>query len=119
MAQFEPMKAKLEQAKAQLVFVAAEKHEGMFKPAKFLQIHPMAFPFLLDEDRSVTKAYGLYHRLGKDAFNIAHPATLVIDRGGTVRYIYRGDSQTDRAPMEKVVEAVRKLSIGSSPKANT
>jgi hypothetical protein len=26
-----------------------------------------------------------------------------------VRYIYRGDNQTDRAPMEKVMEAVRKL----------
>ena len=62
----------------------------------------MSFPFLLDEDRAVTKAYGLYHRLGKDAINIAHPATLVIDSGGTVRYIYRGENQTDRAPLEKV-----------------
>jgi len=109
MAQFEPMKAELEQARAQLVFIAAEKRDGMFKPAKFLDKHPVGFPFLLDEDRSVTKAYGLYHRLGKDAINIAHPATLVIDSGGTVRYIYRGDNQTDRAPIEKVLEAVRKL----------
>ena len=69
----------------------------------------MPFPFLLDEDRSVTKAYGLYHRFGKDAINIAHPATLVIDSAGTVRYIYRGDDQTDRAPIEKVFEAARKI----------
>jgi peroxiredoxin len=119
MAQFEPIRAELEQAKAQLMFVAAEKREGMFKPAKFLQKHPVAFPFLLDEDRAVTKAYGLYHRLGKDAINIAHPATLVIDSSGTVRYIYRGDDQTDRAPIEKILEAVRKLPIGLGPKANT
>ena len=111
MAQFEPMKAELEQAKAQLVFIAAEKRDGMFKPVKFLEKHPVAFPFLLDGDRSVTKAYGLYHRLGKDAINIAHPATLVIDRGGTVRYIYRGDNQTDRGPIENVLEAVRKLPL--------
>ena len=62
----------------------------------------------LDEDRAVTKAYGLYHRLGVDAINIAHPATLVVDGNGTVRYIYRGDSQSDRAPLEKVLEAVKK-----------
>jgi len=92
-----------------VVFIAAEKRDGMFKPVKFLEKHPVAFPFLLDEDRTVTKAYGLYHRLGKDAINIAHPATLIIDRNGTVRYIYRGDSQTDRAPIEQVTEAVRKL----------
>jgi peroxiredoxin len=109
MAQFEPLKAELEQAQAKLVFIAAEKRDGMFKPASFLKNHPVAFPFLLDEDRSVTKAYGLYHRFGKDAINIAHPATLVIDNAGTVRYIYRGDNQTDRAPMEKVFEAVRRL----------
>jgi peroxiredoxin len=109
MAQFEPMKTEFENVKAQVLFVAAEKRDGMFKPAKFLEKHPVPFPFLLDEDRSITKAYGLYHRFGKDAINIAHPATLVIDNGGTVRYIYRGDNQTDRAPMEKVLEAVRKL----------
>ncbi len=109
MAQFEPVKTELELASIQVVFIAAEKREGMFKPAKFLEKHPVSFPFLLDEDRTVTKAYGLYNRLAKDAINIAHPATLVIDGGGTVRYIYRGDSQIDRAPMEKVLEAVRKL----------
>ena len=109
MAQFEPMKSELDQAAAQLVFIAAEKRDGMFKPAKFLEKHPVSFPFLLDEDRTVTKAYGLYHRLAKDAINIAHPATLVIDGGGTVRYIYRGENQTDRAPITQVMEAVRKL----------
>jgi peroxiredoxin len=109
MAQFEPMKSELDQAGAQVVFIAAEKRDGMFKPVKFLGKRPVAFPFLLDEDRTVTKAYGLYNRLAKDAINIAHPATLVIDSGGTVRYIYRGENQSDRAPIERVIEAVRKL----------
>jgi peroxiredoxin len=109
MAQFEPMKATLDQAGTQLVFIAAEKRDGMFKPVKFLAKHPILFPFLLDEDRTVTKAYGLYNRLAKDAINIAHPATLVVDGAGTVRYIYRGDSQTDRAPLELVMQAVTKI----------
>jgi len=109
MAQFEPMVGDIEDAGAQLVYVAAEKRHGMFKPERFLEKHPVSFPFLLDEDRSVTKAYGLYHRLGTDAINIAHPATLVIDRGGTVQYIYRGASQTDRAPMEQVMAVLKNL----------
>jgi peroxiredoxin len=108
MAQFEPMKSELDRAGAQLVFIAAEKRDGMFKPAKFLAKHPASFPFLLDEDRAVTKAYGLYHRLAKDAFNIAHPATLVVDSRGTVRYIYRGENQADRAPIDQVMAAVGK-----------
>ena len=109
MAQLEPMKTEIEQAGAQLVYIAAEKSAGAWKPAKFLQSHPISYPFLLDEDRAVTKAYGLYHRIGHDAFNIAHPASLVVDRGGMVRYIYRGDSQTDRAPVEEILDAVKKL----------
>ena len=44
----------------------------------------------------MTKAYRLYHRLGLDAINIAHPAPLVIDRERKVNYIYRGDNQNDR-----------------------
>src|SRR5271167_822678 len=108
MAQLEPMKTELERTGAQLVFIAAEKCDGMFKPAKFLKKHPVSFPFLLDEDRAVTRAYGLYNRLAKDAINIAHPATLVIDTSGKVRYLYRGDNQLDRAPLEEVMAAVRK-----------
>lgn len=92
-----------------MAFVAAEKRNGVFKPAKFLEKHPVSFPFLLDEDRVVTKAYGLYHRLAMDALNIAHPATLVIDRERVIRYIYRGDNQHDRAPLADVLKAVREL----------
>jgi peroxiredoxin len=111
MAQFEPMKNELEKMGARVVFIAAEKRDGMFKPAKFFEKHAVSFPFLLDEDRTVTKAYGLYHWLGADAINIAHPATLLIDTGGTVRYIYRSQVQTDRAPIELIVQVVGKLSI--------
>ena len=89
-----------------MAFIAAERREGMWKPGRFLKKHPISFPFLLDEDRVVTKAYGLHHAFGADALNIAHPATFVIDRGGVVRYLYRGPNQHDRAPMEEVLTAV-------------
>ena len=92
-----------------MLYIAAEKRRGVFKPEKYFAEHPVSFPFLLDEDRQVTKRYGLYHRLGTDAFNIAHPATLVVDRSGVIRFLYRGDGQADRAPLEQVLDALRKL----------
>jgi peroxiredoxin len=114
MAQFEPFQHEIEQAGAQLVFIAAEKRNGIFKPAKFLAGHPVSFPFLLDEDRKVTKAYGLYHRLGHDAIHIAHPATLVVDGGGVVRFLYRGVNQNDRIPVAEVVEVLKGLAIAET-----
>jgi peroxiredoxin len=106
MAQFEPLQAEIEQLGASLLFVAAEKREGMFKPERFFGKHPIPFPFLLDQDRSVTKAYGVHNRLALDAIHIAKPATFVVDRNGIVRFSYVGKNQLDRAPLEQVMEAV-------------
>ena len=109
MAQLEPQQAEFERLGAGLIYIAAEKREGLWKPAKYLIEHPVSFPFLLDEDRAVTKAYGLYHALSHDAIRIAHPATLVVNRSGIIRYIYRGDDQTDRAPLEEILASLREL----------
>jgi peroxiredoxin len=95
-------------------FIAAEKRDGLWEAEKFLRQNPLSYPFLLDEDRMVVKAYGLYHRVGIDAWNVSHPATLVLDRTTRVRYIHKGTSQGDRAPMEDVMKALRKVSAGSA-----
>ena len=109
MAQLESLKREIDAAGARLAYIAAEKRGGVWKPEAYLSKHPISFPFLLDEDRTVTKAYGLHHAFGHDAVNIAHPATLVIDRGGTVKWIYRGENQHDRAPMEDVLKALGEI----------
>jgi peroxiredoxin len=114
MAQFESIKDQIAAAGANLLYVAAQKSGGFFKPAKHLMRHPGCFPFLVDEDRKVVKAYGLYHRFGIDAFNIARPATLVVDRGGVLRFVYRSENQLDRAPIEQVLEVLQTLQAGGS-----
>jgi len=106
MAQFEPLKDKIQKLGG-LVFIAAQKNGGVFNPQKFLADHPISFPFLLDEDRSLTKQYGVYHLIGIDAINIAHPASFVIGQDGTIRYLYVGSSQTDRAPTDEVLRALK------------
>jgi peroxiredoxin len=119
MTQFESRIPEIEAMGAQLAFIAAEKRDGVWKPETFLQNHPIASVFLLDEQRIVTKAYGLHNVLGKDAINIAHPATLIIARStsdtaegkATIRYIYRGDNQSDRAPLDNVLKALREIEL--------
>ena len=92
-----------------MAFLAAEKRDGVWKPGRFLEKHPVSSVFLLDEERTVTRDYGLHHALGADAINIAHPATLVIDRDRWVRYIYRGDNQLDRAPLDEVLGVLQEI----------
>lgn len=109
MAQLEPHKNEIANLGANLVYIAAQKRAGFWRATKYLLRHPVSFPFLLDEDRSVTKAYGLYHSFGHDAFRIAHPAALIVNGQGTCRYIYRGENQLDRAPIEDVLAVANKL----------
>jgi len=111
MAQLEPLTGKIEKVGG-LLYIAAQKKDGMFNPQKFLEEHPVSFPFLLDADRAVTKSYGVYHLLGLDAINIARPATFVIGRDGIIRYLYVGSSQVDRAPVEEVLDALRRAAKG-------
>jgi peroxiredoxin Q/BCP len=114
MVELESFKSQIWEAGGKLVCIAAEKRGGLWEPEKYLQNHPFPYPFLLDEDRAVVKAYGLYHRAGIDAWHIAHPATLVVDKTARVRYIYKGTSQIDRAPMEEVIAALRRLGNSNS-----
>ena len=62
------------------------------------------FPVLCDPDRAVVKAYGVWHPLGLDSFNTAHPASFLIDaRGARIRYAFVGRSQFARAPLSEIL----------------
>jgi peroxiredoxin len=107
--ELQKLESTLAQMGASLLCIAGEKRGGVWQPEEYLRSHKITLSFLLDEDRAVIKAYGVYHRIGIDAWNIAYPATIVVDRYGRVRYIHKGVSQDDRAPVEDVLRAVRKL----------
>jgi peroxiredoxin len=105
MAQFESNTAEIKNSGLQVAFVAAQTRGGVFDPEKYFREHSISYPFLLDEDRSITKAYGVYQWVGFDGINIAHPATFLIDEKGIARYIHVGDTQWERAPLEDVLNA--------------
>jgi peroxiredoxin len=109
MAQVEPMKDDLASLGASLVYIAAEKRGGMFHPEKYFAERPISFPFLLDEDRRVTKAYGVHRAIGLDALNIAHPATFIVGGDGKIRMIYVGMDQRDRMPLQAILEVLRAI----------
>jgi peroxiredoxin Q/BCP len=64
---------------------------------------PYRFPILCDGDRTVVKAYGVWHPLGIDAFNSAHPASFLIDAAHVLRYSFVGSTQFQRAPMSEIL----------------
>lgn len=75
---------------------------------KYVQASGLEVPLLIDPDRSVIKAYGVYNFLWFDAFNIARPSAFVLDAAGTVRHVFVGESQTDRPTQDSVLDALRR-----------
>lgn len=80
-------------AGAQVLVIVGQRAE---KVGDYLRAHTFGFPILVDPDRSVIKRYGVYHRLGLTAFNIARPATFIIDRSRRLRFVHIGQGQSDR-----------------------
>jgi peroxiredoxin len=60
---------------------------------QFIEEHQVTYPVLVDDRRETAKTYGVWHRLGLDAINIARPALFVIDRHGAIRSLYVAESQ--------------------------
>ena len=56
------------------------------------------------------KAYGAWHRLGLDAWNIARPALFLIDSSGTIRYSFIADSQEEFPSHDEILKALDDLS---------
>ena len=84
----------------------AQKIEGVFRAKGFVEKRNYAFPLLFDEDRGVTKAYGVYHFAGIDAFRIARPAIFLIDGSGRVQWIAVSSNQFEVPATKDVIAAI-------------
>ena len=96
-------------AGAVLVGVVCQRRANV---ERFFAQQPLPFPLVVDEDRSIARRWGVYHRLGLDAIHIAHPATFVIDGRGVVRMVDVAPNQYQRIPYPRVLEALRALTTG-------
>jgi alkyl hydroperoxide reductase subunit AhpC len=68
------------------------------------------FPHLTvvsDEDRGLSEAAGLIHpHAAPDGGDTDVPTTILVDRGGTVRWLYRSPSVIERLSPDEVIRAV-------------
>src|SRR5438128_10270550 len=103
MAQFESSYQEFTKRHAAVVFIAAQKIEGLFRGKEHVEKKKYPFPVLFDETRKVTRAYGVYHALGTDAYNIAHPATFVIGPGGKISCIALSPNQHERPQLSEIL----------------
>lgn len=79
----------------------------------YVEKNGITFPLLVDKTREVIKSYGVYHWLSLEAYNIARPATFVIDKTGVIRYMYIGSHQFDLVKQEEVLGCLERIG-GSS-----
>jgi glutaredoxin-dependent peroxiredoxin len=66
----------------------------------------LPFDILIDERRDVLRAYGVWHRIGLDAWNIARPAVFLVDTDRRIRYSFIGNQQREFPTQEEILAAL-------------
>ena len=106
MAQFESARHAFIERHAGAVFIAAQKIDGLFKGKEHVEKHRYFFPILFDEDRKVTRAYGVHQAIGVDTFNLARRSMFVAGRNGKICSIAVSPHQREAPQIEDVIAAI-------------
>ena len=89
-----------------MVAVVAQASE----PVRFyIEETGLPFNILIDESRAVLKAYGVWHKVGLTAWNIARPALFLIDRTGAIRYSFIADRQDEFPSSAEIMGNIERL----------
>jgi peroxiredoxin len=86
--------------------ILAQKAEAV---RRYVEETGLPYNILIDESREVVKAYGVWHRAGVTAWNIARPAVFLIDRSGQIQYAFVGQNQADFPSHEEILQAIDRL----------
>jgi peroxiredoxin len=70
----------------------------------WLREHALPFTVLIDESRDTLRAYGVWHRVGFDAWNIARPALFLIKPGRSVARSFVASNQREFPPHQAIVD---------------
>lgn len=63
---------------------------------RFMQDHATTYPVVVDRKQSVARKFGI----------AAHPATVIVDRKGVVRFVHTGFLKGDEVTLETSVKAL-------------
>jgi peroxiredoxin len=83
--------------------VLAQNREAV---RRYIEETGLPFDILIDEHRDVVRAYGVWHRVGLDAWNISRPAVFLIDQDGSTPYSFIGDNQRQFPAQPGILAAV-------------
>ena len=83
-----------------MVGVLAQTREAV---RRYVEETGLPFDILIDERRDVLRAYGVWHRIGIDAWNISRPAAFLIDQDGSIRASWIADNQTQFPTSEAIL----------------
>ena len=80
--------------------------EDPFSVERYFAAHPSPLTVLIDRERRVARAYGAYQRFGLGSWNIARPASFVIDRAGFIRRVFVAKLPIEAAPVAELLAAI-------------
>jgi len=83
--------------------VLAQNREAV---RRYVEETGLPFDILIDERRDMVKAYGVWHRVGLDAWNISRPAVFLVNQDGTIPYSYVGNSQREFPTQQEILQAI-------------
>jgi peroxiredoxin len=93
--------------------VVAQRSE---KVKRYIEETGLPFDVLIDDSRETVKAYGVWHSIGFDAWNIARPALFLIDGEGIIRYVFVADFQSEFPEHDVIAAELARL--GVAPQAD-
>lgn len=64
----------------------------------------LAFPVLVDKDGAAAKAYGVWN---EHSGKVPHPAAVIVDREGTVRYVRVDEDYKVRPEPDELIEVLQ------------
>ena len=73
---------------------------------RYVEDNGLPFYVLIDQSREVTKQYGVWHRLGLDAWNIARPAIFLVEQDGRISYSFIGDNQREYPSQDEILSSL-------------
>ena len=85
---------------------------------RYVEESGVPFDILVDDRREVSKAYGVWHRIGLDAWNAARPAAFLVEQSGKIRYSFVGKHQADFPSHETLIAEIDRLG-GAKPPGST
>jgi peroxiredoxin len=89
--------------------VAAVVAQRSEKVKRYIEEHGFPFDVLVDDSRATVKAYGVWHQVGFDAWNIARPALFLVGRDGVIRYSFVASWQFEFPTHEEILAEIERL----------